>query len=1327
VRSHAKASTTSQVKGVGRIVQGAFAGRASSICAAGSRAPSHGRIGPAFGGAFPLAVAILATLSLAALLFSATPASAAVITDRPLLFSFNGSDTTAGRFTLPLQIAVDDSTGSVYVVNTAGGSQGPGIFDSQRVVDKFNAEGDAQNFTATGKSSLDGGGTAGGAFGVEGFFETAAPNTDVAVDNSAVHPGRVYIAEEGGPVHAFDAQGNFLWTLPKDVLSECGITVDQEGHLWAVTYFTNEAVEFAASGSPPAQIGSFAVEGSSPCAPALDRSGNDLYVAERDGSLRKYVAGTLSSTLTANARGGDVAVDQSQSNGHVFLAHESSFEEFDATDAQVGAFGSDLIGNPSSAEGVGIAVNAAKDWVYVSDRASNSVKVFGPRTTGTVPDVSAEAVSELGVSKVKFNGTINPQSVPNSYHVEWKEGEGASWATAESQPLPYPSIEPTDSAAHSVSIDIGGLMGNTTYQARLVGTNTDNDLNAYSSPTTFTTAGALAAPGLDIAIPSSVTTTSADILATVNPEEDFGTTWRLQLSTDPACATGFSDQPLHELESEATAPVSVSEELTGLLPSQTYCVQITATNSAGTTTSKTTFTTEPVIPTAVFTAFASPRLDTSVRLNGRVNPQGASSIHPLTYRFEYSEDGGATWAILPEQEYSGESRKQIMLSQELPSLTPGMTYSFRFSAENEAGEASSQGATRTFTTRSAAEVAPPDRGIELVNNPDKGNQNVFARIERDSVMSPDGETVSWSVFSGAPGGTASAYSTFLAERSASGWHSHNLIPPAAQQVENANLPYIAEKVTPDFNHFLFDVGGGAGFGSVGKTIVRLDREQHQDVLGSYEHEVAGRKGEVSDNGAHVLIINPDNKQLEDIGGGSPEMVSLMPNGLPSECGLSLEGSSFAGGGTTHKGTSNNWNPGYRLMDVEDASRVYFEVRPDGDCGGPYGLYERNRETQETTLIDPGVGSISQDAEMIRATPDGHHAYFATVSQLDSADQNSGKDVYRWDEGSGESSCLTCVVPNADISLTLNGRQAPILVSDDFSHIYFQSEEQLLPHLGEQGGENTYVLSDGEIHFVGIGVDYLGSTLAGPEALLSSDGNVLVFKGTGKGESLMADQLPEKCQEKNNHEEFIPCQELYRYDDRDGSVECLSCRHDGETSRSVVDFWMSADGRTVAFATPVALSPLDVNQTVDVYEWRDGAVHLVTDGVREFPEGPTLPRPVGVSEDGTTILFTVAAPGLTGFEQDGLSNLYVARIGGGFEPPAPVLRCSEESCQGPLQAPPPQQPPSSSSFGGRGNAKEAKPRPRCAKGKVRRRGSCVKRHTHRKRHKRASHAKQGRTK
>jgi hypothetical protein len=832
--------------------------------------------------------------------------------------------------------------------------------------------------------------------------------------------------------------------------------------------------------------------------------------------------------------------------------------------------------------------------------------------------------------------------------------------------------------------------------------------------------------------------------------------YRFEYSTD---GTNWTNYPIPDASAgSAATTIPVSQNIEGLSGSQLYHVRLRATRQtpAGIyTSSEVTFTTDAAAPAITGEAITE-RLDTSITLQGAVNPENQQT----TYHFEYvDEEGfeesgyaGATEAPTPEAD-AGSGNAPVAVSEAISGLQPGTEYHFRLVATNPSG--TTDGADRTFQTfadQSVSQNCPneairvaqhttylPDcRAIEMVNQPDKGNQNIFPDIGQGPQISADGDKVVWRVSHGTPGGTSGANNVFLSERGEGGWTSQILIPPVAEQVGEGNLTYEQGAVTPDFERFFFKVKTEPA----GSVLLRLDAHQHQEVLGAYAINQGGaiEEGEVSEDGKHLVIINQENNQLEDIGGASSELISVMPGGLPSECGLQTFGMSFAGKGQSAAG--NNWRPGYRRMDVKDASRVYFEVKPDGSCGfgvGLYGLYERNRETETTTLIDPGA--LGHDVEMIRSTPDGRQAYFETFSQLDPADANSGADVYRWDEETGESSCLTCVVPNANISkFSSFGPQAPVLVSDDFSHIYFRSNELLVPGKGEAGRPNTYVLSDGTIRYVGakgIGELGLGSAGAGAGpggAYLSADGNVLIFANGNDGQFPTADKMAGEC--------FNPafqnpqtCQELYRYDDEEGSIECISCLKGGETTFTVGssyinqdgDFKLSRDGSTVAFATQQPLLPGDVNGNgPDVYEWREGALHLITNGVQTLPIGIETAQVRGVSDDGSSILFLTAAQGLTGFELDGLNNYYVARTDGGFAPPNPPAHCSEESCQGPLQTAPSQPEPASAGFNGRGNVEEAPAKRRCRKGKVRRHGRCVARHPH-KRHGRASHANQGRTK
>ncbi len=1364
MRLDAKASTAGstqhKVTGLGRFLGGAFGTSSASSDAAGGGASSHALLaaGDRSASRSVFALASLLLLCFLALLFAARPALAGTVTnERSLLFSFDGSGSSHGPLKSPGAVATDETTGNLFVSDVPGEGKGPGPFDSERVVCRFDADGLPQAFASTGESCIDGSDTPAGAFGIEGF-----PGFDVAIDNSGGsggagegEQGRLYVSEAGGPIHAYDSDGAYLWTLPKAAAQPCGIAVDAQGHLWvgnggSFGEDAEEVLEFDNTGSPPAEIGSVTITNGSakrPCHLGLSEDGS-LYVHRPNsgGGIDKYVGGAYDSTLIAapELQYWDLTVDQSQPSGHIFMTGASfvtgsKFEEFEPCAAPScpgspvagSPFGRDLLGVPPS-PARSIAYNPSKDWVYVSESATDTVKVFGPRTSGTVPDPVTGSASEIGVAKAKLNGTVNPQSVPNSYHFEWKAGEGASWALAKSSPE---QSLPEDSAVHSVSFDVTGLKGNTNYQVRLVATNTENTLDAYGATETLTTATP-SPPAVTIDSPTSITTTSVEISGTVNPQADLGTTWRLQTSTDPACASGFDSGPVHEMNSESTSPVAVSEELTGLLPNQHYCVRISAINGGGTVNSAVEeFVTDPVAPTEVETAFAAPRLDTTARLNARVNPEGATSTYPLVYRFEYREAGAEAWTALPEREYTDGGHQQVFVFEEVSGLTPNTAYEYRFSAENDAGPASPQGEIKLFKTRTTAEVTlPAPRGIELVNNPDKGNQNAVSGgnllisgtpntiTVRPSGISLDGEKATWAVSGGAPGAPNGTASTFLAERTASGWRSRSLAPPASQQVGGGDLFYLARAATPDFSRFVFDAEFQPPFGeSSDSTRLRLDAHQHQEILQTYswtiENDGPGAF-DMTDDGAHVIDINHASDQLQEIGDGSGEVLSIMPDGTQSSCGLE-EGPSFVGGpnGGTGEGAGPIWRQGYHAIATTDASRVYFEAKPNGECGKPWGLYVRNRESEETTLID--AGTATNDVGFITATPDGRAAYFVSFSQLDPADGNEGADLYRWEEQSEESSCLTCVVPNASLA-TSGGPSAPyrpILISADFSHAYFESSRELVAgHPLGASERNVYVLSGGQIRFVTKSGNFATGLFDQEASWISADGTMLAFADASEP-FYTADTI---AGDGNSRQ-------IYLYDDREASLECVSCTRDGATTHpSGPRLEMSADGSTLAFISAEGLTPRDVNRTEDVYEWRGGVQRLITDGVSEYPAG-LLSAPIvqGIDADGSNILFSVVDPDLTGYERDGVSNLYVARIGGGFPRPTPAVHCDGDACQGPLVAPPVPGAAGSASFSGRGNV-AGKPKARCRKGRVRRKGRCVKRRANQ-RNGRASQTKQGRTK
>jgi DNA-binding beta-propeller fold protein YncE len=920
-------------------------------------------------------------------------------------------------------------------------------------------------------------------------------------------------------------------------------------------------------------------------------------------------------------------------------------------------------------------------------------------------------------------------------------GKGQLWAAAEGQrswPESEPSIEPPDNADHAVSKRLTGLRANTTYDVRLVGTNTepegdpDKRLDVYSNADTFTTLPPDPATVADLEV-TDITKTTAHLTAAIDSQEDE-TIWRVLVdpeadhnTTQQECE-GFSQSKFEVIE-EGSIPQGegganqLETDLDELNPGEIYCLRLVAVNGNPEPGAESTIIhTEVTPPSEVKLAFVAPRTDTSARLNFYANPEGEA---PLTYRLEYSLDGVA-WTPLDEVVSTVDAHSQVVFGEEATNLTPQTTYRYRLAlVENEAGKvpAASLNEEGIFTTRSSEEMSlPPNafgeaerRGFELVNNPDKGGQNARAAelYSHESALRSDGEEFLWTVVGGAPGANSGTQATFLAARTASGWTSRSLLPPASEQVGGGSLSYYPVAASPGFSSFIFAPAVPSIVTTGPPTFVRLGLGGSQQVLHSYQSEILFRE-DVSSDIAHVLIVDPDTRKLEDIGSGTAEEVDLIPQpsapagvpqpgGSPPACGLNPSGGGFIGPG--EGAAASQFKFGYHRMSITDASRVYFQTHPNSEfpsCGGGWTLYVRNREaTPPTTTAIVTPAKATSDTAIIRATPDGRSAYFVTSAKLDSADKNTSIDIYRWDEAAGKSTCLTCGVENengekfTDVGVDASNASR-VLVSDDFSHVYFDSPHRLVPGTGTEGGSNLYVLSGGKVRFVA------GSVRPSDSMSLSTNGNVLTFLS---GQPLTADRTAPSCPDVLNGGSE-PCRELYRYDDRDGSIECLSCSRDALTTNSVSlssfgeAFKASIDGSTVAFVTAEALLPRDGNGSADLYEWRNGALRLLTDGVTHYPVGLAGPIPQGIDPSGSNIIFSVASPGLTGFERDGVANLYDARLGGGFTPPNPPAHCSEETCQGPLQGSPPITPFPSST-------EHRSARPSCRRGRVRHHGRCVK--------------------
>jgi hypothetical protein len=184
-------------------------------------------------------------------------------------------------------------------------------------------------------------------------------------------------------------------------------------------------------------------------------------------------------------------------------------------------------------------------------------------------------------------------------------------------------------------------------------------------------------------------------------------------------------------------------------------------------------------------------------------------------------------------------------------------------------------------------------------------------------------------------------------------------------------------------------------------------------------------------------------------------------------------------------------------------------------------------------------------------------------------------------------------------------------------------------------------------------------------------------------------------------------EVFRYESSTQTIACASCNPTG--ARAVGDSELAPDGLGLAddgrlfFSSADPLAPRDLNEKYDAYEYSDGKVELVSTGVSPFDS-----RLLGISADATDAYFFTHDVLVAQDKNGERVKVYDARAGGGFEYFPPLVPCkASDECHGPgTEAPGP--PEIRTIEGSSGNhVANTKKKLRCKRGRVKRRGRCVK--------------------
>jgi hypothetical protein len=397
--------------------------------------------------------------------------------------------------------------------------------------------------------------------------------------------------------------------------------------------------------------------------------------------------------------------------------------------------------------------------------------------------------------------------------------------------------------------------------------------------------------------------------------------------------------------------------------------------------------------------------------------------------------------------------------------------------------------------------------------------------------------------------------------------------------------------------------------------------------------------------------------------GPSHVVSLLPGDLTPLAGENAiyQGASadatsvaFKIGGTLYV-RADNGEADARTEKVAAEPTTFGGFSADGTylfyVGGG-NIHRLNTETE----ADEEVHS-SGDGEMVNVSADGSHVYFVSPSQLDDADGTIGEpNLYVW---SGGAIRYIATVTESDTSEAPGVPALTKWTSDAVSPNHYSAN----PGPGNATSRTT------------------------------PDGDVIVFESK-------APLTPPY--DNAGHSE------IYRYDDVDGSLKCVSCNPSGQPAvadaklqspspalqPTAIIHNVTGDGSRVFFETDEALVDGDIDSVNDVYEWEEtevgSFVALISSGnSTEFAQvAESAPNVLmGVSPDGSDVFFRSLDPLLPGAPGGGAPAIYDARINGGFPRPPALSVCLDlGSCRPGGTSAPSLAGVNSASLAGSGNVK-----------------------------------------
>src|SRR5215470_15142004 len=284
--------------------------------------------------------------------------------------------------------------------------------------------------------------------------------------------------------------------------------------------------------------------------------------------------------------------------------------------------------------------------------AAIALVAAGPAAAATAPTATTGPVTSTGPTTANLSGSVNPNGAATTWYVEYGTSTGYGSKTSSANIA-------SGTSAVAIAPQLTGLQPGTTYHYRVVASNSAG--TTHGADGIATTASA---PSAATGNASSVGETSATLNGSVNPS-GRSTSWYFEYGT----TTGYGKKTPSQNAGAGTSAVPVSAPVASLTAGHVYHFRLVATSDAGTSKGSDQTFTPSAVP-SVTTKSASSVQDTSVKLNGTVDPNGLAT----TAYFEY---GTSSYSSKTPAQNLGAGTSARSVAATISGLPSGTTLHYR--------------------------------------------------------------------------------------------------------------------------------------------------------------------------------------------------------------------------------------------------------------------------------------------------------------------------------------------------------------------------------------------------------------------------------------------------------------------------------------------------------------------------------------------------------------------------------------------------------------------------------------------------------------------------